>query len=329
MTATHGTKTFLDRKQLVPVAAAEMFVGRRHGAAAGAARRCGTASGPGCCCTGRDGWASRAWRRGSPTGCRSTHGGGLRRLQRAGHPRRGGRGGADQPDARDLIESRLAEVRQRPEAIEAVLIDLLTGPSPRPATTGSGRCCWSSMTWSRSWYPTRPARTGSRGAGAGDRRGAAGVRPGGDRQPPAGHQPVHVHPRRAARPGSTTCNCGRCRGGPAKAADGGSRRSHPRTPGRTRPNSPTRAVAVSRGNPGLQDLIGLRLVYGEQVGAERAEAAVAGMEDYLREVTCPPSRGAGVPREPGPRRAAGRGRAVERRAAARRHARSTCPYRKR
>ena len=29
MTATHGTKTFLDRKQQVPVAAAEMFVGRR------------------------------------------------------------------------------------------------------------------------------------------------------------------------------------------------------------------------------------------------------------------------------------------------------------
>ena len=29
VTATHGTKTFLDRKQKVPVAAAEMFVGRR------------------------------------------------------------------------------------------------------------------------------------------------------------------------------------------------------------------------------------------------------------------------------------------------------------
>ena len=43
-----------------------------------------------------------------------------------------------------------------------------------------------------------------------------------------------------------------------------------------------RAVAVSRGNPGLQDLIGLRLVYGEQVGLERAEAAVAGMEAYLQ-----------------------------------------------
>ena len=48
-----------------------------------------------------------------------------------------------------------------------------------------------------------------------------------------------------------------------------------------------RAVAVSRGNPGLQDLIGLRLVYGEQVGLDRAEAAVAGMEAYLRQGDLP------------------------------------------
>ena len=48
-----------------------------------------------------------------------------------------------------------------------------------------------------------------------------------------------------------------------------------------------RAVAVSRGNPGLQDLIGLRLVYGEQVGLARAEAAVAGMEAYLRQGDLP------------------------------------------
>jgi tetratricopeptide (TPR) repeat protein len=48
-----------------------------------------------------------------------------------------------------------------------------------------------------------------------------------------------------------------------------------------------RAVAVSRGNPGLQDLIVLRLVYGEQVGLERAEAAVAGMEAYLRQGDLP------------------------------------------
>src|SRR5262249_50464635 len=48
-----------------------------------------------------------------------------------------------------------------------------------------------------------------------------------------------------------------------------------------------RAVAVSRGNPGLQDLIGLRLVYGKDVALDRAEAAVAGMEAYLRQGNLP------------------------------------------
>jgi hypothetical protein len=48
-----------------------------------------------------------------------------------------------------------------------------------------------------------------------------------------------------------------------------------------------RALTVSRGNPGLQDLIGLRLVYSEQVGLERAEAAVAGMEAYLQQGDLP------------------------------------------
>ncbi|MGD0935854.1 MAG: hypothetical protein ABR922_14945 [Streptosporangiaceae bacterium] len=36
------------------------------------------------------------------------------------------------PAARQLVQSGLAEVRERPEAIEAVLIDLLTGPSAQP-----------------------------------------------------------------------------------------------------------------------------------------------------------------------------------------------------
>ncbi|MFC4063418.1 tetratricopeptide repeat protein [Actinoplanes subglobosus] len=48
-----------------------------------------------------------------------------------------------------------------------------------------------------------------------------------------------------------------------------------------------RAVAVSRGNPGLQDLIGSRLVYGEQVDLARAESAVAGMESYLQQGDLP------------------------------------------
>ena len=45
------------------------------------------------------------------------------------------------PAARELIESRLPQVRQRPEAIEAVLVDLLAGPCAQAGEAGSGRCC--------------------------------------------------------------------------------------------------------------------------------------------------------------------------------------------
>ncbi|MFE7077208.1 CHAT domain-containing protein, partial [Streptomyces sp. NPDC057620] len=48
-----------------------------------------------------------------------------------------------------------------------------------------------------------------------------------------------------------------------------------------------RALTVSCGNPGLQDLIGLRLVYSSQVDQERAEAAVTGMETYLQQGDLP------------------------------------------
>ncbi|MFF9581665.1 CHAT domain-containing protein [Streptomyces achromogenes] len=48
-----------------------------------------------------------------------------------------------------------------------------------------------------------------------------------------------------------------------------------------------RALDVSCGNPGLQDLIGLRLVYGSEVDPARAEAAVASMEEYLHQGDLP------------------------------------------
>jgi tetratricopeptide (TPR) repeat protein len=79
-----------------------------------------------------------------------------------------------------------------------------------------------------------------------------------------------------------TCSCRRCRRwAQAKLL----RRQQSLTPQQRqdeRAGLAGRAVAVSRGNPGLQDLIGLRLVYGDRVPAERAEAAVTGMEDYLQ-----------------------------------------------
>nr|WP_244883503.1 CHAT domain-containing protein [Streptomyces zhihengii] len=48
-----------------------------------------------------------------------------------------------------------------------------------------------------------------------------------------------------------------------------------------------RAMEISRGNPGLQDLIGLRLVYSNEVDQARAEAAVTDMEAYLRQGDLP------------------------------------------
>ncbi|MFJ3674053.1 CHAT domain-containing protein, partial [Streptomyces sp. NPDC090106] len=48
-----------------------------------------------------------------------------------------------------------------------------------------------------------------------------------------------------------------------------------------------RALAVSRGNPGLQDLIGLRLVYSDHIDQTRADAAVTAMETYLEQGKLP------------------------------------------
>jgi tetratricopeptide (TPR) repeat protein len=48
-----------------------------------------------------------------------------------------------------------------------------------------------------------------------------------------------------------------------------------------------RAAEVSRGNPGLQDLIALRLVFSDQVDTDRATAAITDMEAYLRQGDLP------------------------------------------
>jgi tetratricopeptide (TPR) repeat protein len=48
-----------------------------------------------------------------------------------------------------------------------------------------------------------------------------------------------------------------------------------------------RAMAVARGNPGLQDLAVLRLAYAGRVSDERAESAVSDVEEYLRQGDLP------------------------------------------
>ena len=160
MTATRGTKTFLDRKHQVPVATAEMFVGRRPELQqALRALRSGERAGVLLHGQGRLGKSSLAARIAdrSPDYAVAVVFGDYSALAILDAVKEAVRAN---PAARQLLESRLPEVRQRPEAIEAMLVDLLAGPCAQAGTAGSGRCCWSSMTWSRSWSPTRPGRTG-------------------------------------------------------------------------------------------------------------------------------------------------------------------------
>ena len=130
--ATHGTKTFLGRKQNVPVAAAEMFVGRRPQLQqALRALRSGDRAGVLLHGQGRLGKSSLAARiadRRPDLAVAVVFGdySALGILDAIATAVR-----AD-PAARQLVQSGLAEVRQRPEAIEAVLIDLLTGPCAQP-----------------------------------------------------------------------------------------------------------------------------------------------------------------------------------------------------
>ncbi len=158
VTATHGTKTFLDRKRQVPVAAADMFVGRRPELQqALRALRSGDRAGVLLHGQGRLGKSSLAARiadRCSDYAVAVVFGdyGALAILDTVAAAVR-----TDQV-ARELIESRLTQVRERPEAIEGLLVDLLAGPCAQAGGAGD-HCCWSSMTSSRSWSPTPAGRT--------------------------------------------------------------------------------------------------------------------------------------------------------------------------
>ena len=143
------------------------------------------------------------------------------------------------------------------------------------------------MTWSRSWWLTRPARTGWRRSHA--RVLAAVLR---------AFDPAETDSRLLVTSRFTFTLDGlqtrletvQLRPLSPVAQRKLQRRQQALTPAERlaeRSGLAGRALAVSRGNPGLQDLIGLRLVYGEQVGLERAEAAVAGMEAYLQQGDLP------------------------------------------
>ncbi len=280
--ALHGTKTFLDRKNLVQVAAADMFVGRRHELQrALRVLRDRERAGVLLHGQGRLGKSSLAARIADRTpghamavvfGDYSA----LGILDAALAAVRTNK------EARELIESRLAEVRQRPEALEAVLIDLLSGPL---AQAGDDR--------------QRPLLLV-----VDDLEQILVPNPSGPHRVAAAHAPVIAAVLRAFDPAETDSRLlvtsrytftldglesrlANVQLPPlSKVAQRKLQRRQqavvPAARQAERAELEARAVTASRGNPGLQDLIGLRLVYGEQVSADRAEAAVAGLEAYLQ-----------------------------------------------
>ena len=284
--ATRGTKTFLDRKQQVPVATAEMFVGRRPELQE-ALRALRSGRRPGVLLHGQgrlgksslaariadrypDHWVAVVFGDYGPPAILDAVASAVR---------------AD-PAARELIESRRAEVRQRPEAIEEVLTDLLAGPCSQ---AGEGR------------RPLLLIIDDLEQILVPDAAGPHRVDP--------GYAPVLAAVLRAFDPAGTdsrllvTSRYAFTLGGLQNRLEDVQlrplspvaqrklqRRQQAITPAERlagRAWLARRAVAVSRGNPGLQDLIGLRLVYGEHVGPDRAEAAVSGMEAYLQQGDLP------------------------------------------
>jgi tetratricopeptide (TPR) repeat protein len=285
--ATRGTKTFLDRKRQVPVAVAEMFVGRRPELQqALRALRSGDRAGVLLHGQGRLGKSSLAARiadRFPEYAVAVVFGdyGALAVADAVGEAVRAN------PAARQLVESRLPELRQRPEAIEALLVDLLAGPCAQAGEGGQ-----------------RPLLLI-----VDDLEQVLVADPAGPHKVAAAHAPVLAGVLGAFDPAETDSRLlvtsrftfaldglqDRLEAVQLRPLSGVAQRKLQRrqqalTPAERlaeRAGLAVRALAVCRGNPGLQDLIGLRLVYGEQVSADRAEAAVAGMEAYLEQGDLP------------------------------------------
>ena len=284
--ATRGTKTFLDRKRQVPVAAAEMFVGRRPELQqALRALRSGDRAGVLLHGQGRLGKSSLAARIADrfPEYAVAVVFGDYEALAIADAIAAAVR---TNPEAGKLIESGLPEVRQRPEAIEGLLVGLLSGPCAQAGEVG------------------RPLLLV-----VDDLEQILVADPAGPHKVAAAYAPVLAGVLRAFDPAETDSRllltsrytftlsgledrleAVQLRPLSRVAQRKLQRRQQALTPAdrlAERAGLAARALEVSRGNPGLQDLIGLRLVYGAQVSLGRAEAAVAGMEAYLEQGDLP------------------------------------------
>ncbi|MFC4071740.1 tetratricopeptide repeat protein [Actinoplanes subglobosus] len=286
VSAVAGTKAFLDGKKHVPVAAPQMFVGRRPELQrALRALSSGDRAGVLLHGQGRLGKSSLAARIAD------------RRPDLALAVVFGDYTAAaivdaiadavrTDPAARALVDSRRSEVRDRPESLETLLIDLLSGPC---ASSEAGRrplllviddleqVLVASPDGPHRVAPAvapvlaavlrafDPADTDSRLLATSRFQFTLDSLP--DRLEQIALRPLSVVAQRKLLSRQ-------------RALVSSQRRAE-------RDGLAGRAVAVSRGNPGLQDLIGSRMVYGEQVDLARAESAVAGMESYLEQGDLP------------------------------------------
>jgi len=281
VTATRGTKTFLDRKQQVPVATAQMFVGRRPELQQALwALRSGDRVGVLLHGQGRLGKSSLAARIADrlPSHAIAVVFGDYEAIAIADAVAAAVR---TNPAARQLLESRLPELRQRPEAIESAMVDVLAGPCAQDGEGGQRPLLLIIDDLEQILVPdpAGPHRVAAAHAGV-----LAGVLRAFD--PALTDSRVLVTSRFTFTLDGLQDRLERVQLRPLSpvAQRKLQRRQQALIPASRqgeRAGLAARAVAVSRGNPGLQDLIGLRLVYGEHVAMDRAEAAVAGMEAYL------------------------------------------------
>jgi tetratricopeptide (TPR) repeat protein len=287
VSAMHGTKTFLDRKQQVPVATAEMFVGRRlELQQALRALRSGEKAGVLLHGQGRLGKSSLAARIADrcPDYAVAVVFGDYSPLAVLDAISTAVR---TNTAARQVIEAGLPKVRQQPAAVEEVMVDLLAGPCAQAGENGQ-----------------RPLLLV-----LDDLEQILVADPAGPHKVDPGHAGALAAVLGAFGPEQTDSRVlvtsrftFTLSGLEARLEDVQLRPLSPvaqrKLQGRQQDITPAervtgraslagRVLAVSRGNPGLQDLIGLRLVYAEHIPQDRAEQAVAGMEAYLRQGDLP------------------------------------------
>ncbi|MGW1966620.1 CHAT domain-containing protein, partial [Streptomyces sp. NPDC001935] len=279
----HVTKTFLDRKHELPVAAAEMFVGRRP-----EMQR-----------------ALRALRGGQKAGVLLHGQGRLGKSSLAAriadrHPNRAvavvfgdytptaildaiAHAVAANPAARALIDARRVEVRDQPDRLKPLLIDLLAGPCAQELDDGGKPLLLIIDDFEQilTANPDGPHRLDPEHATV-----LADVLSAFD--PALTDSRLLITSRYTFTLNGLESSLEPTQLQPLSPA--AQRKLHRRQ----RDLAPTdylsqradlaqRALDVSCGNPGLQDLIGLRLVYSSEIDQTRAEAAVADMEAYLHQ----------------------------------------------